>query len=405
MKILLIAHFLPWPPHGGSSQRNFNLLRELNKECDIYMIGFTQRPHYGSEDEKLEAIAQLKKHCSYLQAFDIPTDYNRIGWYALLLGNILSREPYSVWRFRSRAFDRELDRLLREETFDIVYADTVATAPYALRARGRARLVLNHHNVESTLLLRRADNESNPGSRMYLRHQGRKLRRWEAKMCPQFDVNLTVSSLDADELGRQAPDAHYEVIANGTDTEYFAPRGESDGHDMMYAGGGTWYPNRDAMTWFCREIFPLIADKVPDATMNVIGGQPPAEVVAASGADARIKVHGFVPDVRPFMARSSVYVAPIRVGGGTRLKILDAFAAGKAVVSTAVGCEGIDCIDGEHIVIANTPGDIANRVVYLMQHPEKRREIERNARRLAENSYSWHIIGEKLRNLYREITR
>lgn len=405
MKILWISHFLPWPSHGGSSQRNFNLMRELRKEFEIYNIGFIQRPHYASDAEKQEAIEHISILCTWLKAFDIPTDFNRLSWYGLLATNLFASAPYSVWRFRSASFYAELDSLLKREKFEVVYADTAATSQYALCAKGKAKLVLNHHNVESSLLLRRAAVENNPAYRWYLNHQGKKMRRWEARVCPQFDVNLTVSELDAEELRRYAPGTRCEVIANGSDTDYFRPSDKVVGHEMIYAGGGTWFPNRDAMSWFVRDIFPKIVARVPDAIMHVIGTNPPADVVDASAMDSRLKVHGFVPDIRPYLARAAVYVVPIRVGGGTRLKIIDAFAAGKAVVSTSIGCEGIACQDGIQIRIANSPETFADTVVELFANASARQTLQYNARQLAEHTYSWHIIGSRLRAVYRELTK
>lgn len=403
MKILWISHFLPWPVHGGSSQRNYNLMRELRKESTIYNIGFMQRPHHASEVEKYEAIERISELCGWLRAFDIPSDYDRLSWYFLLAANLTSYSPYSVWRFRSAAFEAELDSLLKRERFDIVYADTVATAHYALRAKGKSKLVLNHHNVESSLLFRRAAIASNRLLRRYLTHQAKKLRKWEEQVCPQFDVNLTVSELDAEELRSYAPEARYEVIANGTDTDYFTPSFGIAGHEMMYAGGGTWFPNRDAMSWFIREIFPIIVARVPDAVMHVIGTNPPEDVIEASRRDNRIRVHGFVPDIRPYLASAAVYVVPIRVGGGTRLKILDAFAAGKTVVSTSIGCEGIACEDGSNIRIADSKDTFAKTVVDLFENNSARQTLEVNARQLVERAYSWQIIGSRLRSLYREL--
>lgn len=403
LKVLWISHFLPWPPHGGSSQRNYNLIRELRKEFIIYNIGFIQRPHHASEADKHEAIERISKFCRWLRAFDIPSDYNRLSWLALLAANIFSFSPYSVWRFRSDAFEAELDNLLNREEFDIVYADTVPMAYYALRAKGKAKLVLNHHNVESSLLFRRAAIASNRFIRWYLNHQAKKLRKWEEQVCPQFDINLTVSDLDSEELRSYAPGTRYEVIANGTDTDYFNPGFGVEGHEMMFAGGGTWFPNRDAMSWFIRDIFPKIVARVPDAVIHVIGINPPEDVIEASIRDTRIMVHGFVPDIRPYLARSAVYVVPIRVGGGTRLKILDAFAAGKTVVSTSIGCEGISCENGTHIRIADSEDTFAETVTDLFANHAARLELEQNARQLVERTYSWQIIGSRLRELYRDL--
>ncbi len=403
MKILWISHFLPWPPHGGSPQRNYNLLKQLQKEFKVCKIGFIQRSHQPEETKKKEAIKRIDELCNYLYAYDIPTDYNRFYWYGLLAANVFSRTPYSVWRFWSRKFESQLDQLIARDKFDIVYADTAATAHYAIRAKGKAKLVLNHHNIESLLLLRRADNASNPASRWYLKHQADKMRRWEMKVCPHFDVNLTVSEVDSIALRGHSPDTRCEVIANGTDIDYFRPNDNVSGYEMIYVGGGTWLPNKDAMSWFVKDIFPKIVKRLPEAIIHVIGRNPPKEVCYAAEKDSRIKMHGFVDDIRPHLARAAVYVVPIRFGGGTRLKILDAFASGKAVVSTSIGCEGIECEDYKHIRIADFPEKFSETVVELLLDSKARQRLEKNARDLVEKIYSWHIIGEQLRSLYKEL--
>lgn len=403
--LLWISHFLPWPPHGGSAQRNYNLMREISREFDLYNVGFMQRPHQPRLKDQRDATQEIGRMCAHLRTYRIPSDYGAFAWKWLLATNLFSSEPYSAWRFRSREFETHLRTLLERKRFDIVYADTVATAPYALRAKGRAKLVLNHHNVESALLGRRAEKAPTRAHHWYLTHQAAKLREWERRLCAQFDLNQAVSTADAQELRTQAPDARYEIVPNGTDTRYFVPTDAVAGHEMVFAGGGTWMPNRDAMSWFTREIFPIIGSRVPDAVMHVIGTNPPPMAVAAARRDPRIRIHGFVPDVRPYLARAAVYVAPIRVGGGTRLKILDAFAAGKAVVSTTVGCEGIDCVDGVHIRLADTPDTFADVVVRLFDDSERRRALEREARSLAEQRYAWPIIGSHIRGLYRELVR
>jgi glycosyltransferase involved in cell wall biosynthesis len=350
-----------------------------------------------------EARQVLKKYCRHVRVFQIPTDYSKTRWLLLLFFNLFSRKPYSVWRFKSRAMTAEIRKLHAESKFDAVYVDTIALAEYGMTL-GDVPKLLNHHNIESTLMFRRSQNEQNLLVRWYLSYQARKLRRYERHWAERYTVNLTVSDLDGADLLQIAPGARYEVIPNGTDISYFTPGSVDESRELVFAGGMRWYPNRDAMLFFAREIFPRIKARCPDVVMNVIGIRPPETLLSIASHEPQLLVHGYVDDVREYMRRAAVYVVPIRVGGGTRLKILDAFAAGKAVVSTSVGCEGIDVTPGNNILVADEPEEFAARVVELLENHEMRRQLEHNARKLVEEKYNWDTIGDKLRLLLREIT-
>jgi glycosyltransferase involved in cell wall biosynthesis len=399
MKILVISHFIPYPPHGGSPQRNYNLFKEAAKGNSLYFLTFNQRPLLSGEENIKEAADKMREFCDDVRVVDIPTDSSRLRWFLLLFLNLFSFQPYSAWRFWSPVMRNELKAALTRHKFDLVHIDTIALAGY-VKYTGNIPSVLNHHNIESTLMLRRASNEKNPLVRLYLYLQGRKLRRHEKKWAPKYSVNITVSGLDGIELKSMCPDVNIEVIPNGTDIDYFKPSSDSCGHGLIYTGGMTWYPNRDAMIYFCREIFPLIKKQIPDVRLDLIGRNPPREITDAAWRDNSIKTHGYIDDIRPYMAAAAVYIVPIRVGGGTRLKILDAMASGKAIVSTSVGCEGIEVTPEESILIGDTPEAFSAQTIRLLQDVKLRRTIEMNARRLAEEKYSWIKIGQKQREMH-----
>jgi len=404
MRILYVSHFLPYPPHGGALQRNFNLIRELAKSNEVHLITFTQRTLVPTDQQLNEGIEALRQYCKKIKVFPIASDYSKLKWYMLLFLNLFSTDPYSVWRFRSKEFTAELARFIKSTDYDLVHVDTIALAEY-INSIPDIPKVLNHHNVESRLLLDRAATESNPFSRLYIHLQGTKLRNYEKKYASRFNLNIVVSEQDKDELSSFVPNTRFEVIANGTDTVYFTPGTNEGSCELVYAGGMTWYPNRDAMTYFCQSIFSLIKEKLPNVVMNIIGRKPPAEVVEAAEADPSIKALGYVDDIRGYLEQAAVYVVPIRVGGGSRLKILDAFAAGKAVVSTTVGCSGINVTPGEDILIADTPEEFANQVFRLIADPDLRKRVEEKARELIESEYSWTIIGRNMNLMYSELSR
>lgn len=402
MKILFISHLLPYPPRGGAFQRTYNLLRETGKSNEVFLLAIAQRAHQDSEQKMCESVDALKKICRYVKAFRVTSDSNFLKWNFLLLANLLSRHPYSVMKFACPELAAEIRRLTAKEKFDLVHFDTIDLAEYAELTYGLPS-VMNHHNIESQLLLRRAQAESNPVIKAFMQYQANKLRKYEQAHCGKFDMNLVVSDQDLQGLSQLAPRARFAIVPNGTDTDYFKPAPQTLAPELIFIGGLKWYPNKDAMLFFCERIFPLILKRIPEVSINIIGREPPPGLKNLAAQYPSIKLHGFVEDIRDLLARSSVYVVPIRVGGGTRLKILDAFASGKAVVSTSIGAEGIRYTNGENILIADTAELFATRVIELLENKELRSRLGTNARKLAEKEYSWQIIGKRLNQIYSEI--
>jgi glycosyltransferase involved in cell wall biosynthesis len=280
--------------------------------------------------------------------------------------------------------------------FDVVHFDTLSLAPY----RGifsRAAKSLDHHNIESDMMLRRAQIEQQPLKRLYFWQEGLRLRRYESRVCPQFDLNITCSSLDSQRLERVAPGVAVAEVPNGVDTEYFRPNGDFERpRSLVFAGNMSWYPNAAAMLFFAEKVWPALKAKLPGVTMDVIGGSPPQLLSTLAGRDRDFRVHGFVPDVRPYIGRSAVYVCPIMDGGGTKLKILDALAMGKAIVAHPIACEGIDVRDGRNVIFARQPDEFVENIVKLLESPELRMRLSVDARSLAESSYSYLFIGRRL---------
>jgi sugar transferase (PEP-CTERM/EpsH1 system associated) len=394
MKILLIAHLVPYPPHFGCSLRNFNLIRECAKNHDIHLLTFYQKAHL---------VEEMKKYCKFVKAFEIPTDGRNVAWYSLLFFNLFSPSPYSAWKFYSGAMVRAVRKHAAAHSFDLVEIGTIALANYAKLVPDLPRLMV-HHNIESELLLRRSKSVKGILAKAYLALQGHKLRRFERKACSFFDHHTTVSERDGQTLQEIYADTKATVVPNGVDTNFFKPVDAAiDENNIIFVGSLSWYPNSDAIDYLMRDIWHLIRAKAPNVSMNVVGKSPSKEIMEFSRSHPSFKTLGFVDDVRPYMAEAAVYVVPIRVGGGTRLKILDALAMGKAIVSTTVGCEGIDVTDGKDIIIADKPEEFAEKTVELMNNRDLREKLGRNARRTAEDVYSWEKIAPKLEQVYEEL--
>ncbi|UCE65287.1 MAG: glycosyltransferase, partial [Candidatus Zixiibacteriota bacterium] len=370
----------------------------------VHLLALNQRVLLPDEVSVSESVEALKKYCRSVKVFKIPTDYNRIRWYSLLFLNIFSSAPFTNWWFRSNELAAEVKNQIQSNDFALIYFETIDLVQYARFTPDIPR-VLNHQNVESSLLRRRAANEKNMIAKLYLYLQARKLRNYEKRVLNKFEMNLAVSENDKDLFMQMAPNSIFEVIPNGTDTRYFRPTDGSVSRELIFVGGLNWYPNRDAMIHFCEDIYPVIKREIPDVKMNIIGQCPPSKLRRYMDGDVSLRIHGFVKDIRSHISRSAVFVVPIRVGGGTRLKILDAFACGKAVVSTSIGCEGIDVTPGENILIGDSPEEFASQVMRVMKDDGLRTRLEKNARKLVVEKYSWEIIGRKLDEIFGSIVK
>lgn len=237
--------------------------------------------------------------------------------------------------------------------------------------------------------------------KVYFYREAKKIQNYEKKMCKLCDCNLTVSEDDLMALREVVPESNAQVIPNGVDTSYFSPSGKcKNENSLIFAGGMNWYPNKDAMLFFVKEIWPLLKMWRPAVKMTVIGQSPPKGLVELSKRDPDFIITGYVDDVRPYFRDASIFVCPIRDGGGTRLKILDALSAGIPVVATGTAAEGIEVTDKKNIIIADDAVDITRKIISLLENKELRMRLSWEGRRLVEERYEWSIIGQKLVDLY-----
>lgn len=398
MRLMWFSHFIPYPPRGGAHQRSFNLLREASKSYEVCLIAFNRHRHGGSD--LAEYRAELSKYCATVTFWEMPRKWKSARWWTKLVMSAADRLPYSSSCFWSPDRDAEWRHILQKHRGALVHFDSTDLALYASGAAG-FRKVLNHHNCESAMAARRADQESNSIKKLYLRSQAYKLAQLEREICPLFDVNVTVSELDAQLLDRNCPGLHYHVVENGTDTRYFTPRPDlEESNALIFAGSLDWYPNIAAIRFFAEKVWPSVRAQIPGARFYVAGRSASASLIHWLKQDPAIVLVANPEDIRPWIARAALFVCPILDGGGTRLKILDALAMGKAVVSTSIGCEGLEVTHGENILIANTPRALADVICEALQNERLRRQIGASGRVLVEAKYSWEVVGEHLRRAY-----
>jgi len=265
--------------------------------------------------------------------------------------------------------------------------------------------VLFAHNVEHVIWQRMRDVERRAWRRALLALESRKMRRYEARACARAQLTIAVSDADRRLLAAAAPDARVRAVPTGVDVDYFAPDGvaEVPGR-LVFTGSMDWYPNEDGIARFIEAVLPRVRREVPNATLTVVGRNPSARLRAAAAA-ARVQVTGLVDDVRPHMAEAAVYVVPLRIGGGTRLKIFEALSMAKAVVSTAVGAEGLPLAPDRHFLQADDPAAFAAAVTALLGDAGRRRAIGGAGRRLVEERYSWSKVVDEFENQCGEVLR
>jgi glycosyltransferase involved in cell wall biosynthesis len=294
-----------------------------------------------------------------------------------------------------------LDGLLARRRFDVVQLEFGDFAPwYPLPAT--VLRVLDEHNVEHQLLERVWRQERSPLRRLYYRLEAGKLRDGELRACRGADAILTTSDVDRAALAPHVGAIPIRVVPNGVDTTYFTPgAAHGDPTRLLFTGAIDYQPNTDAVLHFAGEIWPLVRRSAPGATFAIVGKDPPPAVRALAGDG--VVVTGTVPDVRPWMQAAAVFVVPLRVGGGTRLKILEALASGRAVVSTSIGCEGLAVTPGREILVADAPAAFADAVVRCLRDPALRARLGAAGRALVERRYRWEPIGADLGDFYLEL--
>ena len=403
MKIAYVTQIVPYPPHGGVLQRGYNLLRELGRQHSVHLLAFHHPDELPSNESIQQSHEVLGGFCEHVEYFPLWPKQSPLHKAAAFAAAVPYPQPFSVLAHRSTALSHRLRYLTSsDDRPDIVHLDTIALARYR-DVCGTIPIVMTHHNIESQLMSRRSVVEVNPLARWYVGLQARRLRRYEESESPRFPLNVMVSEADAELLRLMSPAARTAVIPNGVDTDYFVPRGSEETPAVIYTGGMNMFANRDAVEWFLDQIWPHIRAAVPAARFLAVGQKPSGRVLNAAAADSRIEAPGFVPDVRPWVARAAVYVVPLRVGGGTRLKMVDAMAQGKAIVATRVGAEGIRGEDGRHFVLADDPEHFAREVIRLIGDPARRRRLGDAARMRVEEEYGWPMLAARLADLYRRV--
>ncbi|WP_417566831.1 glycosyltransferase family 4 protein [Marinobacter sp.] len=400
MKILWLSHLVPYPPKGGVLQRSYNMVKEMGKYHEITLIAFNQSDFLNNSMPEVDNPLSIAKHelmksVRALHILDIPENNIPMGRYFVALKALLSGSSYNMlWLKSSEAF-KVIEQVLSKEKFDAIHLDTISLCVY-FDLFENIPVVLNHHNFESHMLLARAEGEKNWLKSYYYKLEASRLMISEIKYCKESNLNLTCSDEDAQKMNMKLGDCNYLTVPNGVDIEYFYPDRSVAINDksIVIVGGLSWYPNREAVEYFLREIWPLIKKQTPEMRVDIIGRNPSTEIVKLAEREERVFIHGFVDDVRPFLWQAQFYLCPIRIGGGTKLKILDALASGCCIIADPFSCVGINVSNRRDVVFSESPEEYVNNIKWLMNNPEQQEKLRRSGPRLIRERYSYDQIGK-----------
>jgi glycosyltransferase involved in cell wall biosynthesis len=385
--------------------RSYHTLRYLSQRHKVWLACFV-RPN--DCEAFVEHVGQF---CERIATVPMPRSRSRDGW--AFMRSLIGQEPFLITRDESLAMQEALRGLMKNERFDCIHADQLWMAPYALFAQKLARqsgenprLVLDQHNAVHLIPERMAENTRNAPVRWALEREARLMRRFEVHTCQQFDELVWVTQEDlqavkhqAQKLGVAGFDAHsrHNVIPICIDPQSVRPiEPLSTSAVIFFLGGMHWPPNAEGVNWFVRETFPLVEARLQGARFMAVGKSPPKQILKIS----RVSAPGFVGDVEPYWRQGRVFAVPLRAGGGMRVKILDAWAHGMPVVSTTVGAEGLEYIDGENILIADAAQDFAEAVRRAIQEPGLGERLGQNGRRWVEEQYNWRGVYQAWDRVY-----
>jgi len=401
MRVLYFSPRISWPTISGAHLRDYYFALTLARHAELTYVGLVNEdPGDAAEKlrQRLEPQNGTKVYALRRQAGYRPAN---------ILRGLVGPTPLNVLNYTSPQVIAALDPILRQHNFDVVQIESMHLIAYARNIRRtfpNTRLILDWHNIESEILARYAENDSNPLRAIYAKRTSALSRNVENELLRLCDAHTVCSEREREVLVAREPGARIEVVGNGVDCDFFRDDGSGDSEsrrDVLFMGRMDYHANIDAAVHFVRTTWPLIRGRRPELRLVIVGANP-SQAVQALRSD-NVVVTGTVDDVRPYYRNALASVVPLRVGGGTRLKVLEAMAAGTPVVSSTLGAEGLAVTDGNDILIADSPESMANAVVSLQTGSPQWQNMIANARRLVRARYDWAVVGDILVRLHREL--
>jgi glycosyltransferase involved in cell wall biosynthesis len=391
LNILLLTQVLPYPPDSGPKVKTYNVLKYLAQHHAVTLVSFMR-------GDQSDEARHLEQYCQAVYTVPMKRGAIRDAWH--MGRSFLTGQPFMMVRDDRAAMHELVDRLAAGQRFDVAHADQLNMAQYAARVAGAFK-VFDAHNA-LWLLYKRLWQTMRPGLRTWLLGRDwRLLKEYEGRICREFDAVLAVSEEDKAALSEAAGcSVDAKVIPIAIDTDEVALIERPDPTHVLHIGTMYWPPNIDGVLWFMYKVWPLIQEQRPGVQFDVVGSRPPREITALGGDERGINVTGYVPDPTPYLQRAALMVVPLRAGGGMRVKILNAMAQGIPIVSTTLGCEGIEVVPGENILIADEPADFADAVLRLLNEADLAAKLAAGGRHLAEKKYDYRHACRSLDDIY-----
>jgi sugar transferase (PEP-CTERM/EpsH1 system associated) len=391
LRILMMTTSIPYPPNWGGGIRVYQFLLNLSRHHEVTLLTFGMP----QDREKIEALEKICHAVHIVTPPHLATSDKRITQ----LKSLVSPKSFTAGGITTAPMQAKLNSLL-QQGFDLIQVEFSHLSGYDFGTS--TPVVLDEHNIEYELLHRMYRTENTGFRRLYNWLEYKKFQREERHFWKRVDACVFTSDRETAMLREQVPGVLATTAPNGVDVEYFKPfPKDGDPDSLVYTGLISYRPNTDAVIYFAQEVLPIILKKRPKTVFSIVGMGPPHEVGQLQSAN--VIVTGQVPDVRPYMEKAGVMVVPLRMGSGTRLKVLEGLAMGKPVVSTTIGCEGIDVQADVHLRIADTPEALADAVIALQEQRESALEMGRRGRALVEGRYSWASITDHLETFHQEV--
>lgn len=390
MKILWVKTDFLHPTDRGGQIRTLETLRRLHPRHEVHYLAY-------DNPAQPEGLARANEYCSYVYpvAHRI-SEKTSPAFFAQLLKGLVSPLPVAAARWKSSAFAQKYAEVTRLHQFDSIVCDFLFPAT---NIQQLSSCTLFQHNVEAIIWERHAEQGRTPLHRWYFGLQAKRMAAYEGQVCRAVRNIIAVSVSDAQIMRDRYQAPRVAAVPTGVDVDFFRPSGPAPPQaDLIFLGSMDWMPNIDGMQWFADEIWPLILQRRPQTTLAIVGRKP-APAIQALAQKPGISVTGTVPDVRPWLHGGKISIVPLRIGGGTRLKIYESMAAQVPVVSTAIGAEGLDWSDGQNILIADSPTNFAGRCLQLLEDPAQAQKLAQNAFRLVDQHYSWQAITDQFERL------
>jgi glycosyltransferase involved in cell wall biosynthesis len=407
MNILFLTQIVPFPPDAGPKVKTYHVLRALiGQGHSVTLVSFV-RP------EEVQHLPALEKICKAVHA--VPIHRSRLADVGYMLRSYLTNRPFLIERDDLQPMQALVDKLVREGEFHFIHADQLTMAQFAVRGATagtgkRPKVIFDAHNAVWTIVERMREN-----ARWFLKPvlkiEARRVKRYEGELLKTVDHVLAVTDVDqacleealafsnVKPIDRIAP---LSVIPIAVDTQQLQPiKRQPASKNIVTLGTLHYPPNADGIRWFFNEVFPLIQKRIPDATLTIIGKNPPQDFLdAAARYPGAIQVTGYVPELAPYLAQSALMVVPVRAGGGMRVRILEAFAYAMPVVTTTIGLEGIHAELDKEVVVKDSATDFANCVCELLENVTEQENLSTNGRKLAETKYDWQVVLSAMKPIY-----